>query len=142
MMKQMDVKCRGLLAYVWSKDHYYGDYSNYQKCMQLVKDYDRTKALVAIRQMLNCYRVQIDEWAYLCSGQYMLQDEAYQKAENIQIICDLHYIGTHIPAYALLREGKKEEAEALMGWIEECHNQRIHAKSRFSKEQDRIRSSW
>ena len=109
---------RKMLAHIWSENDCWGDYSNYQRCMNAVKNYDRKQAVSLIQDLLEKYKVQIDEWAYLCGGQYMQSAEFYKTCTSIQVICDLHYIGFHIPAYALLREGKTKEAEELMRWME------------------------
>lgn len=121
---------RQLLAHVWADNECWGDYTNWKRCMEQVKHYDRYEALLLLREMLIRYQVQIDEWAYLCGGQYMQPPGFYDDCTSMQIICDLHYIGFHIPAYALLREGRNEEAENLMHWMEDifcrraCHREK------------------
>lgn len=110
--------CRNLVARIWSENDCWGDYRNYQNCMHLIKNYDRKQAISLLRELIRQYRVQMDEWAFLCGEQYIQPSKAYESDTSIQILCDLHYIGFHIPAYALLREGKNEEAERMMHWME------------------------
>lgn len=114
---EMDRECRRLMAHFRADDDYWGDYDNYKKCIQALTPYERDKAVAILKYLIGQYGLQIDEWAYLYGGRYLQREKSYDTAESGQIMADLHYIGQHIPAFALMREGKPEEAAYLMEWF-------------------------
>lgn len=121
--EEMDRECRKLMAHFREDDDYWGDYDNFNKCIQALNPYERDKAIAVLKYLIEQYKLQIDEWAYLNGGRYLQDEGLYDAVSNRQITEDLRYIGEHIPAFALMREGKQEEAAYLMNWIEKqtCH---------------------
>lgn len=126
MEQSAEMSCRGLLARIWADDCF-GDYSNYRKCVHTIKHFKREHALALLRTLIREYQIQMDEWAYLSGESFFTAGEYSETAGSIELICDLHYIGNRIPAYALLREGRTKEAERLMKWLKKnesrytCH---------------------
>ncbi len=105
------------LERICSQDDCWGDWTSYTKCGVAIGTYEREQALATLKQMILKYELEIDEWAYLRGERFMQEADSYDMAEDEKIIQDLSYLGEHIPAYALLREGRAEEAEMLMNWI-------------------------
>lgn len=103
-----------MLSQIREEDDCFGDYSSYLECDNILKHYDRKKALVILKKLLHKYRLQMDELAFLCGGRYLRADENYELAEDGRIVSDLQNIGSSIPVYALLREGRTGEAEQLL----------------------------
>ena len=127
---EMDRECRRMMKHFRSDDDYWGDYDNYNKCVQALTPFDRDKSIAILKYLMGQYKLQIDEWAYLHGGRYLQREDFYDTAESDQIVSDLLYIEKHIPAFALIREGKTEEAEYLMEWYESqlCINENIPQK--------------
>lgn len=126
-MVKEEKTCREWLAYIWAEDDCWGDYTDYHRCMDLLRHFDREQAIHLLKHLVRKYRVQADEWAYLCGGTYLQSIQSYEAAESIRLMTDLHHIAMHIPAYALLREGKNKEAEAMAEWME---NSQLHTTYR------------
>lgn len=110
-------KYREMLEHICRQDDFWGDWTSYTKCGIAIRTYEREQALVMLKQIILKYELEIDEWAYLRGERFMQEADSYDMAEDEKIIQDLSYLGEHIPAYALLREGRAEEAEELMNWI-------------------------
>ncbi len=111
-------KYREMLEHICRQDDFWGDWTSYTKCSVVIRGYERKQALVTLKQIILKYELEIDEWAYLRGERFMQEADSYDMAEDEKIIQDLSYLGEHIPAYALLREGRAEEAEMLMNWME------------------------
>ena len=93
------------------------DYKAYCDCRDILKRYNRQRAICLLNSLLKRYWLEIDQFGILFDGTYVKIGENYDNAPDSKIIDNLIYVGDRIYIYALIREGDKQLAKVLFNKI-------------------------
>ncbi|MBP3589570.1 MAG: hypothetical protein J6J61_03250 [Muribaculaceae bacterium] len=98
------------------------DYSNMKRCEENLQHYNRERAWMCLQDMLREYAVQIDTFGFWVDGVRLIKGVTLESLSDQVVQTQLRYIGLHIPAYVLLKEGKKELAKRMCDWLDSRTN--------------------
>ena len=99
------------------------DYSNMKRCEENIQRYNRERAWTCLQDMIREYAEQINIFGRLFDGKYVIWGVIPETKSDDDIKNDLSYIGKHIPAYVLIKEGEKELAHRIGKWLDgKSHN--------------------
>lgn len=93
------------------------DCCNINRCQGNVYHFNRGQALRCLQDMIREYESQINTLGLLVDGVYVRYGVPWEHLSDIDIQEQLQYIGRHIPAYVLLREGERELAKQICKWL-------------------------
>ena len=98
------------------------DYSNMKRCEENLQHYSRERAWACLQDMLREYAVQIDTFGFWVDGVRLIKGVTLESLSDQVVQTQLRYIGLHIPAYVLLKEGEKELAKRMCEWLDSRTN--------------------
>ena len=98
------------------------DYSNMRRCEENLQHYNRERAWMCLQDMLREYAVQIDTFGFWVDGVRLIKGVTLESLSDQVVQTQLRYIGLHIPAYVLLKEGEKELAKRMCEWLDSRTN--------------------
>lgn len=98
------------------------DYRNMKCCEDNLQHYNRESAWTCLQDMLREYAVRIDAFGFLVDGVCLIKGVTLESLSDQAVQTQLRYVGLHIPAYVLLKEGKKELAKRMCDWLDNRTN--------------------
>ena len=107
------------LARVKAAIEFAKDCCNINRCERNVYHFNRGQALICLQDMIWEYESQITTLGLVVDGVYVRYGVPLEQLSDVDVQDQLQYIGRHIPAYVLLREGKKELAKQICQWLGE-----------------------
>ena len=93
------------------------DLDNLQRCDQVLRDFDRVQAISVLTNVIQDYRSLINTYGFLFDGVRVIDSIPLNQIGDGDLIAQIRYVMQHIPAYILLREGKKELAKRINDWV-------------------------
>lgn len=93
------------------------DLDNLQRCDQVLRDFDRVQAISVLTSVIQDYRSLINTYGFLFDGVRVVDSIPLNQIGDGDLIAQIRYVMQHIPAYILLREGKKELAKRINDWV-------------------------
>lgn len=93
------------------------DYRNYQRCKQVLQQYERNCAWECLQDMIREYKEQIEACSSLEEGT-LVSNVSMESYSDNNIRGQIAYIGQRIPLYVMMREGKKEAVKRICEWLD------------------------
>ncbi len=112
-------ECEKALARVKTAIEFAKDCCNINRCEGNVYHFNRGQALICLQDMIWEYESQITTLGLLVDGVYVRHGVPLEQLSDVDVQNQLQYIGRHIPAYILLREGKKALAKQICQWLDQ-----------------------
>ncbi len=98
------------------------DYNNMKRCEDNLRRYNRISAWNCLQDMFREYASQIETFGFWVDGTQLIKGALLDELSDQVVQMQLRYIGQHIPAYVLLKEGEKEFAKRMCEWIDKSFN--------------------
>lgn len=98
------------------------DCSNITRCENTLRNFERGQAMACLQDMIREYGSQIDALGIWVDGVRVVNGVPLEQITDLEIRIQLQYVSQHIPAYVLLREGKKELAKRVCRWLDGMGN--------------------
>ena len=98
------------------------DYNNMKRCEDSLLRYSRESAWICLQDMIHEYASQITTFGFWVDGIRLIKGITLDSLSDQVLKTQLRYIGQHIPAYVLLKEGEKELAKRMSEWLDHCFN--------------------